>query len=246
MIRFEGVTDQGLVRPNNEDTWACDPDADFFLVSDGMGGMASGETASAMVAECVSQLLRKRLGKARGENAVKDAVRRTLIEVSEKIKKEGMENPVNYGMGATAVIAVVKEGALTIGHVGDSRAYLLRGPRLELLTRDHSKAQELINEGKLDPAFVRGHPGRFQLTQCMGMGGVPEPGLLTVKLTERDRVLLATDGVSDMLEDSEIESLLAQAAGPGDACREIVRAAKEAGGKDNITAVVLEVSDSCA
>lgn len=242
-VRYHGMTDQGRIRPNNEDAWRAEPALGLFVLSDGMGGMAAGEVASAMVVEGAAGLLKEPLS-APGMDAggIEALLKNVLVRLSDEIREAGLRNSAQRGMGATAVLALIREERIHVAHVGDSRAWLVRGGKLFQLTRDHSYAQQLIDEGLLDPRETRGHPGRFQLTQCMGMIGVPRPGFHSMELSPGDRILLSSDGLSDMLDPGDIESLAAKAIDPADACRKLVRAANEAGGHDNITVVVLDMA----
>lgn len=241
---FAAQTDTGRVRPNNEDAWAADPELGLYLVSDGMGGCAAGEVASAMVCERVPSFIKDRLLPAMSEKETERVLEDALKEASREVREDGARKIEHAGLGATAVLVLFREDVLTAANVGDSRAYLFRGGKLFLLTKDHSGAQELIDAGKLDRRFVRGHPGRFQLTQCMGMTEEVSPGIHTMKLTAGDRILLSSDGLTDMIDEEDIERLLGKAVNPEDACRRLVRAANEAGGSDNITTLVLFISES--
>jgi protein phosphatase len=237
--RYAAATDAGLVRETNQD--ALFVDDSLAIVADGMGGHAAGEIASAMTVEAVynGYLARPTIDGLLG--AVEAANREVLAEART--------NPDRFGMGTTVIVVGLTHDASgvttpTLLHVGDSRAYQLRDGALRQLSSDHSVAEEWVRMGRLTPEEALTHPRRHQLTRAIGVDDAVEIDVMSLHVQAGDRVLLCSDGLSNELE----PDLLAQLAGaPGpldDAVRNLIDAAKVAGGRDNITAVLLEFDEA--
>ncbi|MDD5216590.1 MAG: protein phosphatase 2C domain-containing protein [Candidatus Omnitrophica bacterium] len=241
-IQYAAVTDIGRARPNNEDFWRAVPEMGLYMVSDGMGGRASGEVAAEMVIELLPILFKHKLPADLPLNTprMRAIVNDTLLHASLRIFEAGEKNPSHRGMGATVVFCLFRGREVLTAHVGDSRAYLFRAHRLTRLTKDHSVFQLLVDQGEAVEEEASGHPARFQLTQCMGHGMLIEPGLSVMEWIPQDRILLASDGLFDMIDDGTIEKTLQKYSEPSEACKELVAAANNAGGKDNITALVID------
>ena len=245
-ITYAGLSDVGRVRPENEDRWFADSEQGLFLVADGVGGAAAGGLAAEAVVEVLPPLLRKKLGRierVRDPEAVQRVVE-ALVELSNRLRQESEARPGMAGTGSTVVLALIRDDHALVAHMGDSRAYLARGRRLERLTRDHSLVQLLVECGEVDPARAATHPARGQLTRFVGMPDEPLPEARLVKLAPGDRLLLCSDGLTGMLDDRRLAAILARELVAADACRHLVEAANEAGGKDNITVVIVTISDN--
>ncbi len=243
-ISYGAQSDPGCVRDENQDSWAADPDRGMFIVSDGMAGQLGGKVASRVVVETFPSLLHKRM---EGTGALdspeaKDRLLSALAELSSHLREETRDQPGLDGMGATVVLAVLGHSRVLIGHMGDSRAYLLRERRMEQLTTDHSLVQLLIEEGEITPGQAADHPARGQLTRYVGMEGEPLPEARVVALQPADRLLLCTDGLTGMLSDQQIEHICRTNPEPKAACRALIDAANDAGGEDNVTALVIAVA----
>jgi protein phosphatase len=244
-IEHAGLSDRGLVREENEDSWWVAPEEDLFLVSDGMGGHAGGAVASKIVVEVLPELLRKRLAGV-GDLETPEArkqVEGAIAELSRQIREQTRDAPDLRGMGATVVLAMLRDTRALVAHLGDSRAYLLREGRLRQLTRDHTVVQLLLDAGEIEPGEAAHHPARGQLTRCVGMEGEPLPDLMLLDLEPGDRLLFCTDGLTGMLGDGKIADLLGRVSESDEACRSLVEAANQAGGQDNVTVVVAVVCD---
>ena len=239
-IEHAALTDRGRVRRRNEDNWSADPTAGIYVVSDGLGGQSAGALASQIVVETLPLLLRKRLPRAGDLAVAADLVRGVLCELSRQVYRQTQGEPGLEGMGATVVLAVVRETQALLAHLGDSRAYWFRDGRLERLTSDHSVVQLLIDDGEISPEQARTHPARGCVTRSVGMAGEPLPECRLVELQPGDRLLLCTDGLIGMVDDRSLGQILAAEGELKTACQRLIEAANEAGGKDNITVLLLE------
>ncbi len=238
-LRAGWLTDQGRTRTKNEDAVYADAGRQVFVVADGLGGCPGGEVASRIAARQIGDAL-VRLSCAPpaepGVLAVVAGANRAVIE-------KAAADPRLTGMGTTVVLAVGLEDSFLVAHVGDSRAYLLREGRLSSLTRDHSVVQELLASGRISAEGARHHPQRNVVTRTLGHAGGEAPEFRTIPHQPGDRLLLCSDGLSGMLDDPEIEQVLARFAEPMRCCRELVNRANDRGGLDNITVVVVDVPD---
>lgn len=237
-----GLTDQGRVRQQNEDHWFADEEQGVFLVSDGMGGRVAGELASRIVVEVFPSFLLQRLQDIPHlfSPAAQEIVLSALSELSKMIHLESSKRPDFFGMGATVVLGIIRNAHALIAHIGDSRAYLFRDQQLEPLTKDHSLVQILIDMGQLKPEDVATHPARSQITQFVGMKGSVVPETRVVPLHPEDRLLLCSDGLTGMVTDAAIAEILRTHTDQDMACQALIEAANAAGGKDNITVIVVD------
>jgi PPM family protein phosphatase len=243
-IGYAGLSDVGRVRTDNEDHWFADPLQGLYLVADGIGGAVAGGLAAQIVAEVLPPLLRRKLRATENLAAPETAQRvaAALVELSQQLHQKSQATQGLKGMGSTVVLALVHGLHAVVAHLGDSRAYLLHAGRLECLTKDHTLAQLLADRGQITSHELATHSARGQLTRFVGMGTESLPDARLVTLAPGDRLLLCSDGLSSMLSDPQIRDILSQQAAPETACRQLIAAANHAGGKDNITAVVLAVA----
>lgn len=241
-ISASSASDVGRVRTSNEDSCLVDTSRGLFLVSDGMGGHQAGATASQIVVRVLPLMIEQRLAEA-GEPSAK-GLRRILqdaiSELSMKINTESCDKPGLKGMGATVVLALVRRRWAHIAFVGDSRAYLLREGELIQLTVDHTIVGMLLRTGQIAQEEASTHPARGQLSRFLGMGGETIPDLRTIGIKRADRLLLCSDGLTGMLLDGQIKEVLEAQPDPQEACLHLVESANQAGGKDNVTAVVVD------
>ncbi len=232
--RASAVTDTGRRRPQNEDTFVCDPP--LFAVADGVGGAQAGEIASRLAAAA----LEERSPSARGEETLAALLR----EANDRIYRRALGDPAAAGMGTVVTALLVDEaaGSIAIGHVGDSRAYLLRGGALEQLTSDHSLVGELVRSGSLSTEDAERHPHRSVITRAVGTEPHVEVDTLTISPEPGDLFLICSDGLTDIVRDDEIVALIVAADNdPDNAAESLVAAANRAGGIDNITVVLFEI-----
>ena len=237
MLRFlgSGVSDVGRVRPHNEDSAFHGPYV--AVVADGVGGAAAGEVASATAAYVVAATALARFGDDPSEvltRGVEDAHRSLRAGVGLNPELEGM---------ATTLTAVVTDGArVVLGHVGDSRAYLARQGQMHQVSHDHTYVQHLVDTGQLEPAERFGHPWSNVVVRSLDAGPDQTLDVTELDVEAGDRLLLCSDGLTDLVRDERIAQVL-HLADPHSAAAVLTQSALLAGGKDNITAVVLDVVD---
>ena len=234
--RSAGVTDTGRRRMRNEDMLVRRPP--LFAVADGMGGARAGEIAARLAAAALEEASTDALGE--------EAVTSLIEEANSRIWERSLADPATAGMGTTVTAALVDaaEGTVTIGHVGDSRAYLLRGDSFQQLSTDHSLVAELVQSGVLTPEEAERHPQRSAITRALGTDPAVEVEVQTVPGEVGDLFLLCSDGLSVMLGDDEIAAAIEGAERDPQAAGEaLVAAANAHGGEDNITVVLFELVD---
>ena len=225
-------TDVGRVREGNEDSYMVHEP--LFAVADGMGGHQGGEVASKLA---LDTLLEATDGVALAQ-AVQDANRAVFERAGS--------DPALAGMGTTLTAFIADGDTLRLAHVGDSRAYLLRDGELQRITTDHTVVEGLVEKGELTPQEASIHPQRSILTRAVGVEGDVQVDQASLDLRPGDRLLLCSDGLTGMIEDDHINRILEERPDPQDAADALVEAANEAGGQDNVTAVVIDVVDSHA
>jgi protein phosphatase len=233
------ATHLGLVRTNNEDAYLAMPEAGLFALSDGMGGAAAGEVASRYFVETVPQIFPG--GVAASEEANVALVQKVFKYSNKRIIEHTVKHPDDEGMGCTGDLLVVHEKSYVIGHVGDSRVYLLRDEHLRQLTRDHSLVQGLVEEGLLTPEEARHHPRKNIILRAVGIDPLVAPDILKGEAFNHDIFLLCSDGLTDMVDDCAIRDTLVSKKALDHKAESLIEAALAAGGKDNVTVVLCEV-----
>ncbi|NLZ04198.1 MAG: serine/threonine-protein phosphatase [Phycisphaerae bacterium] len=238
---YAGLTDVGRMRETNEDAFGIDPQLGLMVVADGLGGHPAGEVASAFVVEALPRQLA--MGRAAGLEDTQGPAQllsQSLLIVAEQLRDMGCATPEQEGMGATVVAALVSDVTLLVAHLGDSRAYRLRNGHLELLTRDHNLGNALRDEGVVHDG-AEDIPEYHVLRRFVGMDQPLPPDVGAFDLRQRDRYLLCSDGLTNMLDEGEIAEVLRAETPCEQICRQMVSRANEAGGYDNITVIVAEV-----
>ena len=237
-------TDVGVVRSGNEDSYMMASDRGLFVVADGMGGHAAGEVASEMAARMVAEefrpargmtddeLMAQMVGAIRAANAA--IFRRTLQEHDKR------------GMGTTTTALNLLPRRYLIGQVGDSRAYLLRGNVLTQLTKDHSYVQEQVDAGRLTPEAARTHPYANVITRCVGSSGDVVPDLYFGTLEAEDLLLLASDGLTGMLDDEDVAEVMRSGLPLEEMVDKLIADANRRGGLDNITTILVRIEEVAA
>ena len=241
-FRWGAETHVGKERPENQDNFFADPEPSLFLVSDGMGGHRGGALASGIVSEDLPVMIENALDrlKAGTPQTVRSLLERMIAKQSKQLQLEGTSETGFRDMGATLVIALLRKGRCFVANIGDSRAYRLRKDRLVQLTRDHSVVSELIEKGHIEPEEAADHDARGQITRYIGMEEKARSQVRSFALKKNDRLLLCTDGLTDMLDDAKIAAILKAETDPQTACKSLVAAANTAGGHDNVTTLVID------
>jgi protein phosphatase len=244
-IEIHAAVDPGRSRSNNEDAVATDAEVSLAVLADGMGGYNAGEVASNMVATFVSSELGRWLREA-GSQASDAEVRRAMDicvdNANRAIFNAANANPHYAGMGTTLVVAVLRDSRLLLGHVGDSRCYRLRGGRLQQITRDHSLLQEQIDAGLITPEQAAFSANKNLVTRAVG---VEDTVLLETHqhdVLHGDIYMMCSDGLSDMLDDAGIAQVLQAHDSLESGSRALIDAANDAGGKDNISVILMRAS----
>jgi protein phosphatase len=237
--QYAVASDTGRKRRRNEDNYVVAPP--LFAVADGMGGAQAGEVASRLAASALEG------GDSDGLDGL-ERVDSLIQEANRRIYDRASTDPSASGMGTTMTVALVEGMTVAIGHVGDSRAYLVRDERMEQLTDDHSLVNELQKSGKLSAEEAHSHPQRSVITRAVGTDPDVDVDGFTIEAEEGDVFLICSDGLTDMVEDEEILELVHQHRDDLDkAVQALVAAANRSGGEDNITAVAFRiVSDAGA
>jgi protein phosphatase len=238
-LRHAAATHVGRVRRGNEDSLYADEDTCVFVVADGMGGHAAGEVAAEIAANTIGAAL----STASPEMSASEIARTldaAIAEANALILSRSQDDPGCYGMGTTVTALCMRDDSFLVGHVGDSRAYRVRDGVLERITRDHTLVQQEVDRGTLTDEQARVHPRSNVLTRALGIPGELATDLYEGDVEPEDRMLLATDGLTAMLPDSEIERALTAGQDAEATAEELIRMANAAGGLDNTTVIVID------
>ena len=229
------ITDTGRKRRRNEDAYVCEPP--LFAIADGMGGAQAGEVASRLAAAALKESGAKTLG---GERRISDLIQ----EANRRVYDRSSTDPNTSGMGTTITVALVENDNVAFGHVGDSRAYLIRDGRMEQVTEDHSLVNELLKSGKLSREEAESHPQRSVITRALGTDPDVDVDTFTIAAEAGDVFLLCSDGLTDMVGEGEILELVERNRDDlNSALKSLVKAANRSGGDDNITVVAFEIAE---
>lgn len=261
-IELSALSDVGLKRENNEDaillwdlveqdhmgdggplTCSLDSNPCLLVVSDGMGGATAGQVASQTAVESLAEYSSKNF-KAKLLDKPEELVKwlvKGIEHANRSVVKKSQRDSSLKGMGATLTVAAAIPGRLLIAHVGDSRLYHLRDGRIRQLTVDHTFVQRLVAMGQVSPAEAKEHAQRHLLVQAIGSGKQLEIDRLAAPILPGDRVMLCSDGLYDLVAGETIVGILSTNASPSDQCGNLVEAAKQAGGDDNISVIVAHV-----
>jgi len=231
---YARASDTGKKRRRNEDSYVVAPP--LFAVADGMGGAQAGEVASKLAAAALEDT---DSGAGDGEARVVSLIQ----EANRRVYERANTDPATTGMGTTMTVALVEGELVTIGHVGDSRAYLVRAGRLEQLTEDHSLVNELLKSGKLSPKEAETHPQRSVITRAVGTDPDVDVDVFKIEAHEGDVFLLCSDGLTDMVDDEGILDLVERHHDDLDrAAKSLVSDANRGGGEDNITVIAFTMA----
>ena len=232
LTSFGSRTDIGCLRDHNEDSLVVTPP--LFAVADGMGGHAAGEVASEIAVRVLSELA--------PEHPDVEALGRAIEEANRAAIQAAREGRGRQGMGTTMTAAMLEGERLVIAQVGDSRAYLLHQGKLQQLTRDHSLMADMIEAGQLTPEEARTHPQRSVITRALGSDAHLHPDIYEINVETGDRLLICSDGLSGMIFDDQIENTLRRVQDPQRCASQLVNEAIAAGGHDNVTVIVADVT----
>ena len=237
-------SDVGMIRAGNEDSFFAEANEKrgLFLVADGMGGHAAGEVASEMAVQIISRELAGITEINNGDNAAAVKVAEAVKKANSKIYERTITEVDKQGMGTTASVLILTGSRYLIGQVGDSRVYLLRDGKLRQLTKDHSYVQEQVDAGFLTPEQARYHPYSNVITRCVGASDSVEPDTYNGEVKTGDVYLVASDGLTGMVDDRRLQQLLFSRATPGRVVDALISEANGRGGLDNITAIVVQVT----
>jgi PPM family protein phosphatase len=240
-LRFAGLSDKGLVRSANQDSYFIDNLGRFFIVADGMGGHAGGEEASRIATQSIQEFLEKHWSEDLDpEPLLKEA----LIQANRSIVQNQRISPERGDMGTTVVVVIFpKEQQPWCAHVGDSRLYRLRDDKLEQVTEDHTWVAQAVNAGILMPDQARLHPWRHVLAQCLGREDLEHTEIQPLDIQSGDALLLCSDGLTEEVTDEVIENYLGSAESCNEATVLLIEEAKANGGQDNITVVIVEIDE---
>jgi serine/threonine protein phosphatase PrpC len=239
-ITCAGRTDVGIIRSGNEDSYLMVPERGVFLVADGMGGHAAGEVASEMAVRLIS----RELGSLRGlsDEQVAERMRTAIRSANAAIFQRTLTEHDKRGMGTTVTALVLFDTRFLIGQVGDSRCYLQRDAKLTQVTKDHSYVQEQVDAGLLTPEQARYHPYSNVITRCVGASPDVQPDIYQGEVRLGDLFLVASDGLTGMVDDRRLQMLLMSRAEPDRKVHALISEANGRGGLDNITAIVVQVA----
>ncbi len=254
-LKFGARTDTGCVRENNEDSFRVAPEIGLFVLSDGMGGMEAGEVASRLAVDAVLDHCREAeanpalplVGESiDGVSGASNRLVSAIRSANEKIYRASQQDAAHRGMGAT-IVAVKRDGErISVAHVGDSRIYRLRAGKFEQLTNDHSFVAEQVRNGKMTQQEADSSTMQNVLVRALGIDPTVEVDLSELPLEEGDTLLLCSDGLTRELTDAQIAAVLGERRNPDAAAGELVDLAKQAGGGDNVTVIVLRYAAKSA
>ncbi len=237
LIRYSTGTDKGKVRDRNEDNNIVIDCGSYkvFAVADGMGGMDFGDLASTTAVECIGKELSECGKHSITETETKKLFTNIFNVINNEIIKKCIEKKSITGMGTTLSVCIVTDDKAFIGHMGDSRIYIIREGKAIQVTKDHSYVEELIDSGRITREQAKIHPNRNIITRALGLDRDIEVDTDVFDLLDRDRILLCTDGLTNAVEDNEIAAIAVESPDPDKGVRAMIAKANERGGRDNIT-----------
>lgn len=235
-------TDVGLKRENNQDTFLLDPDLGLYIVADGMGGHSGGEVASALAAQTVKDTIQESFDKESGVDA-RELLIRAYKKASQRVHEESQRRPELSGMGTTMVVALIRDDNVYIGNVGDSRAYLSTSEGYWQLTEDHSLVNEEIRSGRITEAQAKNYFAKNVITRSVGFESEVNPDVIQKKIKVGDTIVICSDGLSGLVPDQKISEVTRNFP-PNEVVPILIDLAKSNGGDDNVTVLLLSVSET--
>jgi len=251
-LHAASLTDPGRVRDHNEDCIESRPEIGLYVLADGMGGYNAGEVASGMATSLISEGLVEawnprdveRLGRDDAKALAERLIREQIERANSAVFTTSQNNPECAGMGTTLVMSLFYDNFIAVAHIGDSRLYRVRGEAMEQVTRDHSLLQEQLDSGLITPEEAKLSQNKNLVTRALGIDPTVEPEIHVHEAQPDDLYLLCSDGLSDMVEDEEIRlTLLTLKSNPSLTVQQLVQAANDNGGRDNISAMLIRVAE---
>lgn len=236
---FAGLTDPGLVRSVNQDAYYLHPEGRYFIVADGMGGHAGGQEASNIATKAIQAYLNEHWDSCETSPAL---LEQAFLEANREILADQNSHPERSDMGTTAVVLIFRNDQPWCAHIGDSRLYRLRGSKLEQITEDHTWVARAMKVGDLTLDQARVHPWRHILSKCLGREDLRSIDVQAVDIQPSDRLLLCSDGLTEELSDHLIAFHVKSIRSCEKAASALVTAARDKGGRDNITVVIAAVT----
>lgn len=240
------LSDPGLKRPINEDAFLCDPERGLFLVCDGIGGAPSGDLASHVAVTLLDQALaieHLKTATLQGNTGITTLFNKSMSDVNTSILSLAQDPPDRKGGGATVVAGLLFHKKIYVANLGDSRAYLIRHGRAQVLSHDHTVAAVMEERGQIEAGEAKKHPLKHCLSAWLGISPYSNPHQLFASLQSGDQILLCSDGLWGMLDDQEIAHLLARPQSSTKAVSSLIQAANARGGRDNITALLVRLCE---
>ena len=251
-LQSASLTDPGRVRDHNEDCIEARPEIGLYVLADGMGGYNAGEVASGMATSLISDGLQdvwdlrevERMGRDEAKTLSERLLKEQVARANTAIFTTSQNNPECAGMGTTLVVCHFYDDFLTVAHIGDSRLYRLRGETMEQVTRDHSLLQEQLDSGLITPDEARLSQNKNLVTRALGIDPAVDAEIHVYETQKDDVYLLCSDGLSDMVEDDEIRLTLdTLRSNPNLTVQQLIQAANDHGGRDNISAMLIRVAE---
>jgi len=238
-MNVSAISDVGKVRDINEDNYCIsEKDYGLFIVADGMGGHNAGEIASLIVVNSIRDHITKYVSPDMEEQSIKGIIYEAFNRANEKVYIHAEENSSCDGMGTTATMALNIGSILYIGHVGDSRAYVIRNGAIEQITQDHSLVAELVRSGSITEIEAMKHPQKNIITRALGTNKSIKADIFNTDFNHSDTLVLCTDGLSNFIDKYEIEKVVSEFKDSNEVCERLVSMANKRGGYDNITVLV--------
>jgi len=251
-LQSASLTDPGRVRDHNEDCIESRPEIGLYVLADGMGGYNAGEVASGMATSLIADGLQEawqprdvdRLGRDDARALADKLIGEQIVRSNSAIFTTSQNNAECAGMGTTLVVCLFYDNFVSVAHIGDSRLYRLRGEVMSQVTRDHSLLQEQLDSGLITPEEAKLSQNKNLVTRALGIDPTVEPELHTYDTQPEDIYLLCSDGLSDMVDDEEIRlTLITLKSNPSLTVQQLIQAANDNGGRDNISAMLIRVAE---
>ena len=250
ILEIASCTDPGMVRSHNEDSIASDPANGLVVLADGMGGYNAGEVASGMATTVITTEIQQLLGKVQPYQIDEETkapvagrmIREQVLKANTSIYQAAQSQPQSAGMGSTLVVCLFYDDKMTVGHLGDSRLYMLRDGKFSQVTRDHSLLQEQIDSGIITADQAKHAQHKNLVTKALGIGPTVEPEVREYATRPGDIYLLCSDGLCDMVDDEDMGMTLQALGGNLKlAAQQLVQMANDNGGKDNVSVILVRV-----